>query len=171
MEDIKKFYKKIKDINYGWHDKKGKVHEHLSEGNYQKNFKMQNIKEIKKSNYAVCWEMCELERNYFKKRKINYKTIFSILTEDKNFPCHTFLVFEYQKKWYWFEASWKGKKGIHEYNTLEEILDAIRNDYYDFAKKEYDPKKVKFYEYKKPIISRMSCNLFYYHCLHSKRIG
>ena len=37
------------------------------------------LKNIEKTNHAICWEMCELQRKYFKKRKIKHKTIFSVL--------------------------------------------------------------------------------------------
>lgn len=169
QQKVKKFYEQIKTIKYGWHDKKNILHEHLSDGNFKKQYRMQKISKIQKSNHAICWEMCELERKFFQKEKINHKVIFAILQEHKKFPCHTFLVYEEEGIWYWFEASWDKKKGIHKYESLEALLDYIRNNFHDFVKSEYDPQKIAFYEYKKPFI-RMNCNLFYFHCMKGKKI-
>ncbi len=169
MQEIKKFYNEIKDINYGWYDKFGKLHKKLKGENFIKLYRMQKVNKIKENNHAICWEMCELERKYFKKRKITYKTIFAILQDDKRYPCHTFLTFTLNNKWYWFEASWDKKKGIYEYNSLEELCHYIRNNFEDFAGKDYNSEKVEFYEYKKPPL-RLNCNLFYYYCLKGKKI-
>lgn len=169
MNDIYTFYEEIKDIKYGWHDKNGIVHKCLSDGDFKRNYRMQEISDIKNIEYAICWEMCELERTYFKKNKIPHKVIFAILKKDKRYPCHTFLVFENNNKWYWFEASWQNKKGIHEYNNLKELLNDIKNNFYDFTKKNYNPDNILFYEYKKPK-KKISCNFFYFHCLHAKKI-
>ena len=170
MKDIKKFYNEIKDIKYGWHDKDGKLYKKLTTGNFIKDFRMQKLKDIKKSNYAICWELCELEREYFKKRKIEHKVIFVLSREDDKYYCHTFLVFKPHKHYYYFEASWDKHKGIHKYNSLEEILDFFKNNFSDFiGKKKYDKNKIYFYEYKKPRFIRR-CNPFYYYCMHSKKI-
>ena len=94
MQKIKELYSELKDINYGWIDKNKQIHTNLAKGNFKKNYRMQSLKEIKKTNHAICWEMCELERLYFKKNKIKHKVIFAILKTQKRKPCHTFLVFE-----------------------------------------------------------------------------
>ncbi|MBQ2639850.1 MAG: hypothetical protein IJF92_03710 [Bacilli bacterium] len=171
MKDIKRFYKDIKNIKYGWHDKDGKVHTKISGNNFIKEFRMQKVKNIKKSNYAICWEMCELERNYFKKRKIKHKVIFVLSREDNKYYCHTFLVFKPHKHYYYFEGSWDKYKGIHKYNSLEEILEFFKNNFSDFiGKKKYDKNKIYFYEYKKPRFIK-KCNPFYFFCMHSKKIN
>lgn len=169
MREIKKFYDEISKIKYGWYDKNGNLHKGLQEGNFQKEYRMQSISKILENKYAICWEMCELERSYFKKKKIPYKTIFALLKNNKKFPCHTFLVFKKDQKWYWLEASWERKKGIHEYNSLQEILTYFKENFTDFTKCEYNKEDIVFYEYKKPKL-KMTCNLFYFHCIHSKEI-
>ena len=169
MRSIKNFYEEIKDIKYGWHDKKGYRRKKLTEGNFAKEYKMQKTKNIKKSGYAICWEMCELQRKYFRKRQIKHKTIFVILKKDRRLPCHTFSIFNYNNKWYWFEASWENQKGIHEFNSIPEILDFYRDNFHDFAKGDYNKDNIEFYQYFKPLF-RMNCNFFYFWCLHSKKL-
>ena len=136
MINIKKFYNDIKNIKYGWHTKNGQLHEKLTEGNFSKEYKMQSIKDIEKTEHAICWEMCELQRMYFKKRRIKHKTIFAVL---------------------------------RKYNSLNEILDFFKNNFEDFTKGEYNKDDMEFYSYFKPPF-RFNCNLFYFWCLHSKKL-
>lgn len=170
MDEIEEFYESVKDIKYGWHDRENRVFKHLSDANFTKSFRMQKVKDIRKSGYAICWEMCELEREFFRKKKLDYKTIFILSREDGKNICHTFLVFKYNYHWFWFEASWDKMKGIHKYNSLEELLNYVKNNFSDFVKKkDYDRDKIRFYEYRKPYFIR-SCNLFYFHCMRGKKI-
>lgn len=170
MKEIKDFYDSLNNIKYGWHDKQGRVFTSLKDGNFTKNFWMQKVSNIKKSGYAICWEMCELERDYFKSKQIDYKTIFALSREDNKYFCHTFLIFKYDNSWYWFESSWERMKGIHQYKTIDEILNFIRNHFSDFVhKKNYDKNLINFYEYKKPYFIRR-CHLFYVHCMHGMKI-
>lgn len=165
MNEVVIFYESIKNIKYGWHNKKGDVFKTLKEGDFYKNYYMQDIKNIKKSGYAICWELCELERKFFRENKFNYKTIFALSREDGKYFCHTFLIFENNDCWYWFEASWNNQKGIHKFSSINEILEYIKNNFSDFVgKKDYDKEKVVFFSYKKPYFIRR-CNLFYFHCM------
>lgn len=168
MKEIQDFYNDIKNINYGWHDKDGTVHESLK--GYAEGFVLQDIDTIIDSNYAVCWEMCELQRKFFNKNKIENKTIFAYLKNSRNNACHTFSVIYLNGKCYWFEASWQDRKGIHEFNSLEEILDYYRNNFEDFARCEYNPDDLEFYEYD-DIKVGMNAQEYYMHCLSSKKIA
>jgi len=170
MEEIEEFYNKLKDKKYGWHDKNNKLHRKLSDGNFTKNFKMKKLKDIEERHHAICWEMCELERDFFKKRKIKHKVIFMVSREDKKYYCHTFLVFYLDGYWYYFEASWDRMKGVHKYKKLEDIFEYLKDNFSDFMKKDdYDRSKISFYEYRRPLFVK-SCNMFYFHCMHSKKV-
>lgn len=169
MDEINVFYNKLSKIKYGWHDKKNNVYLNLKDGNFRKKYKMQKTKNIINSGYAICWEMCELQRRFFHKHNIKSKTIFAFLSNSKG-ECHTFSIFYLNDKCYWFEASWKRQKGIHEFNSLDEILEFYRNNFGDFTKKKYNEDNIIFYEYKRPLF-RYSCNLFYLHCRLGKKIS
>lgn len=162
MKEILDFYNEVKNIEYGWHDKNGKIHTSLKD-NYKQDFRLQPIDKVIEDNHAVCWEMCELQRDFFKKNNINNKTIFAYIK--KNNICHTFSVFEYNNKYYWFEASWSNKKGIHEFDSLEDILDYYRDNFQDFAK-EYNREDLLFFEYDN-IKPGMTTEEYYNHCLNS----
>ncbi len=163
MKEIEEFYNKIKKIQYGWYDKNKILHERIKDGNFKKDYQMQSIEEIITNNHAICWEMCELERSFFEKNKIPHKVILASLKRKKRYCCHTFVIFQEKESWYWLEASWKNKEGIHKFASETEILEYIRNHFQDFAKEEYDPKKIKFYQYQKPK-PKCNANEFYFYC-------
>ena len=168
MNEVEDFYNKIKDIKYGWHDKDNVLHTRLVIDKFRKEYKMQKIANILKSGYAICWEMCELQRNFMERKGIEHKTIFVYLNNSNN-ECHTFTSFKLDNDWYWFEASWKGKKGIHKFSSLKDILEFYRNNFNDFAKNGYDKNNISFYEYDR-IAEGCSCDRFYEHCLSGKLI-
>ena len=121
MKNVQDFFHEIRNIGYGWHDKDGNVHESLKGS--KEGMILQDSQTIIEDNHAVCWEMCELQRDFFKQSNIEYKNIFVYLNDPNHFACHTFSIFKHQNKWFWFEASWINKKGIHEFDSIKEILD------------------------------------------------
>lgn len=167
MKLIQDFYTEVKNIQYGWFDKENKLHENLKD--FNGNYIMQDIDNIMETNHAICWEMCELQRNFFNKNNIENKTIFAYLKNSKNNACHTFSVINCNDKWYWFEASWANKRGIHEFDSLEDILEYFRNNFTDFSRTEYNPDDLEFYEYNK-VNSGVDAVGFFKHCLSSKKI-
>lgn len=166
MKDIKKFNQELSKIKYGWYDKAGNLHESLKDGNFVKDYKMQTIEEVIKHQNSICWDLCEVEREFFKKTKYPFITIFAVLKNYRKKPCHTFLVFKNDNKYYWFEASWKNMKGVKEYSCLEDIFNEIKNNFFEFTKStNYNKDEIEFFAYKKPIFSK-TCNLFYCHCMY-----
>lgn len=164
MKEVYEYNKLLSQINYGWYDKSGKLYQGLSKSyNFKKNYRLQKTSNIIKNNHAICWELCELEREYFH-NKYPYITVFAILKNPPKNPCHTFLIFKNEDKYYFFEASWNKYKGVHPYQNIDEILDDIRNNFSDFAGPKYDPEKISFYSYKKPL-PKSTCNLFYINAL------
>ena len=85
-----------------------------------------NANEELKNKIGVCWDQVELERYYFKGNDWNVKTYFIVHDDGDKCPTHTFLTYEKSNKYYWFEHSWKRFRGIHEYNSLKELLKDIK---------------------------------------------
>ncbi len=165
MKGIERFNKELCAMSYGWYDRKGKLHLGLKDGDFVKEYRMQYPDEVKKHKNGVCWDLCELEREYFKKRDIPFMTVFAVNKYMKNKPNHTFTIFKKNGKVYWFEASWDLMKGVREYNTIEELFADFRKNFTYFVKgKPYVLEDVVFYRYKKPV-SRISCNVFYIYCM------
>ena len=79
-------------------------------------------------------------------------------------PTHTFLTFEKNEKYYWFEHSWEKFRGLHEYNSLKELLWDIRNKFIKYElNNNYDNLKLVLHEYKKPKY-HISVPDFYKYC-------
>lgn len=165
MESVYEYNKKLSSINYGWYDKQGNLYKGLSKSfNFKKNYYMQKVSDIIKNNHAICWELCELERTFFHK-KYPYITVFAVLKDHKNMPCHTFLIFKNNQKYYWFESSWDKFKGVHEYQNISDIFTDIKNNFSSFTKTtNFDSEKISFYLYHKPLF-RCTCNMFYANAL------
>lgn len=159
----------MKDIEYGWIDKNNNKHNIVDES-YSNNYILQNPKEIIKNKIGVCWDQVELERYYFKGNDWNVKTFFLVHYDGGNCPTHTFLTYEKNNKYYWFEHSWERFRGIHEYKNLKELLLDIRDKFikYDLDNK-YEKDNLVLHEYKKPKY-HISTQEFYNHCDYGKYI-
>lgn len=48
-------------------------------------------------------------------------------------PTHTFVVFEKDGKWYWFEQAFADQQGIHEYASRKELIDDVKQKHHDYA--------------------------------------
>lgn len=160
----------IENVDYGWVDKKNNKHNHI-DNLYAENYKLQSPQELIKSRLGVCWDQVELERYYFKNHICNCKT-YSIIYYDKHkCPTHTFLTYEKDNSFYWFEHSWKKYKGIHEYDSLKDLLEDVQNKFVsDEVKTEFNKLNLCIYDYPKPQYG-IGCLAFYKHCESGKKIN
>ncbi|MDO5569459.1 MAG: hypothetical protein Q4G04_05060 [bacterium] len=165
MDAIIKFFDQLSSIKYGWYDQNNNLHEDLKGNIFYEQYQMQLPSQIIANNHAICFDICELEREFFIKQKIPFVTILALLENDNKYPCHTFLIFKLNNKYYWFEASWQDKKAIHQYNDVKSILLCIKENFHYFTKdKKYNQKNIAFYCYSKPKIN-INCQDFFNHCL------
>lgn len=119
---------------------------------------VQSGEEVLNSKVGTCWDQVELERLWFSKNNYNFKTIFSWFEHgrDDDMPTHTFLAFKSNDKWFWFENAFEAYRGIHEYNSLEELINDVKSKQFEFAfnnnknAKESDRDCLVCYEYSKP---------------------
>ena len=153
----------MNDIEYGWIDKNNYKHIFVDE-TYSEKYILQSPNEIIKNKVGVCWDQVELERYYFKANDWDIKTYFLVHYDGNNCPTHTFLTFEKNNKYYWFEHSWERFRGIHEYDSLKELLCDVREK---FIKYELNNncvlENLVLHEYKKPKY-HISVQEFYDHC-------
>ena len=156
------------DIDYGYIDKneESNVGE-IDEKDFYKNYRLQSPMEVIKSKLGVCWDQCELERYVFKKYiKLPFK-IYYFELKNENKESHTALIFQKDKKYYWFEHSWNKQKGIHEFDSLKECISKISK----LHKESGEPSKgVEVFELKKPKYG-ISCIEFMNHATHGKKIN
>lgn len=140
----------MQNIKYGWLDKNGNKHD-IVDASFSCDYILQSPKEIIKNKVGVCWDQVELERYYFEGKDWNIKTFFIIHYDTDKCPTHTFLTFEKNNKYYWFEHSWEMFRGIHEYNTLKELLLDIQNKFIKYElNNNYNKNNLCIYNYSKP---------------------
>ena len=153
----------MENIEYGWIDLQNQRYNFVNERFSQEYF-LQSPKETRKNKIGICWDQVELERYYFKGNDWNIKTFFIVYYDNKTCPTHTFLTYEKEGKFYWFEHSYQVLKGIHKYNTLKELLLDVKNKFIqDQLANDYDPNLLVIHEYKKPK-DHISVLEFYNHC-------
>lgn len=159
----------MKDIEYGWMDKNSnkyvKVYETFSD-----NYLLQSPNEVIKNKIGVCWDQVELERYYFKGHDENIKTYFLAYYDNKDCPTHTFLTFEKEGKYFWFEHSWEKFRGIHEYSSEKELLLDVRNKFIQYElNNHYQKVGLVLHEYQKPKY-HISTQEFFKHCDYGRYI-
>ncbi len=157
----------MENINYGYLDKFKKIHFEIDD-NFSTNYILASKKDVLTYKVGVCWDQVELERDLFKGH--NIKTYFIVYYDLDECPTHTFLTYKENNKYYWFEHAWALYQGIHEYNTLKELLLDVKKK---FIKTElhnnFEPSNLKIIPYKKPK-SGLTVNEFYAHCEKYKPI-
>ena len=160
----------MEDIQYGWCDKNQKIFVD-DFNNFGDDYRLQSPKEVIKNKVGVCWDQVELERYYFRSNDINVKTYFLVHYDNDMCPTHTFLTYEKNNKFYWFEHSWKMFRGIHEYGSLKELLSDVRNKFIRYElNNEYVESNLVLHEYSKPKYN-ISVQEFYEHCDKGEYIG
>lgn len=94
-----------------------------------KNWHLLTPNEVLKKRIGNCFDQVELEREWFKSNNYEIKTYYMMFLLPYNNPysTHTFLVYKKDNKCYLFEHSNFNNRGIHEYNSLEDLLNTISN--------------------------------------------
>ena len=153
----------MENIEYGWIDKNNNKYNVVDES-YSDNYILQDTKEIIKNKIGVCWDQVELERYYFKGNDWNIKSYFIVHYDNDKCPTHTFLTFEKNDKYYWFEHAWERFRGIHEYQTQKELLFDVKNKFIKYElNNNYEKNNLIIYNYKKPNY-HLNVQEFYRHC-------
>lgn len=150
-------------IEYGWVDRFNKKRYEI-EDDFSDGYILQTPTETMENKVGVCWCQVELERFYFENTAFNAKTYFLVFYGNKKCPTHTFLVYEKDLRFYWFEHSWEKHRGIHEYDSLAKLLFDVKQKFIaDELGNRCGKKNLVLYEYGKPK-SHISVQEFYNHC-------
>ena len=137
-----------KNMHYGFVYKKKVFTD--NEPDFQKNmdkfYKLRVGEDFIKSGYGVCWDFCELEREFFLSKKIEHECYFieSFVNRQEGGPTHTFALFKENRKWFWFEYAWQFNRGIWQYASKEEALaDVLKKFEVFYDRRLYDIKLYK----------------------------
>lgn len=130
----------MNSINYGYLGKDNKIY--YDDSNFFENYKLETTEDILTNLVGNCWDQVEFERDWFLNNNYEIKTIFEMVVLDYNndYPTHSFLVYKDNNKWCWFEHADSNNKGIHKFNTLEELLNYQYHKYVEFLQ-EYNIKE------------------------------
>lgn len=121
------------------------------------------------SGYGVCWDFCELERDFFLSKHIPHECYFVEVYENREEggPTHTFALFQENQKWKWFEFSWGMYCGIWEYDTKENALkDVVEKFRLFYNAKQED---IKLFRTNK-VKTRLNTFEFVDHCYAGERV-
>lgn len=153
----------MKDIEYGWVDEQNNKYMKVDDS-FKDKYILQSPKDILKSKVGVCWDQVELERYFFKNYVPSVKTFFIVYDDNDKCPTHTFLTFEKNNKFYWFEHSWEIFRGIHEYTSLNQLLLDIKNKFVSCELHgNYEKTNLYIYEYSKTKY-HIGTQEFFNHC-------
>ena len=117
---------------------------------------LQSPKELLQSKHGLCWDQTELERFWFSKNNYNFKTFVLMFDDElsRERPAHTFLVYESDGKWNWFENSLsKEINGVKQFDNFEDLIQNVKSDILGGLIKNKDDKNIEepsLYEYSLP---------------------
>ena len=168
MDFLKNIDAEMGAIEYGWIDESGDRHMDLA--NFSDNYRLQSPEQLLESRLGVCWDQVELARKLFSDAGIKTRTFFIVHYDGDKCPTHTFILFEYDGKTYWHEHAWEIMRGLHEFDSFEQAISAIRDAFIEnMLHGEYDPQNLVIYEYG-TASAGLSCLEFYKHCEKGKQI-
>ena len=136
----------MEHIKIGYVDKNGKRYLNPTRW-FRDEYYLQSAKEVLESGIGLCFDQVELERELISKMGVPLRTYY-VSYPDKDYA-HTFLVYKDNDKYYWFEHAWIKYRGIHEYDTKDELLLDVLNKYINTIPGG-DYSKLKLYQYEKP---------------------
>lgn len=148
-----------KNINYGYLGKNGKVY-HYNDSDFNldwfKQYILENSDDLLNNMCGNCWDQVEFEREWFTKNGYEFETIYKMvyLDYDNNYPTHSFLIYNDNGKWCWFENADFNNRGIHRFDTYNELINFQHKKYVDFLKtfniREDEIKKILTTKFNKP---------------------
>ena len=131
------------NISYGIYGIDGKVYndwENNIESDFRKacqtKYALCDKERILKYGLGTCWDQVELERFWFSEHNYNFKTFFIWFNfqEKNNYITHTYLVYEKNNKYYYFEHADMSNKGIKEFDSYEDAINYQMNNHIKFNK-------------------------------------
>lgn len=125
--DVKKIFKRMKKIKYGFLIN-NKYHDpYKTNGNLYRTIPVQLIE---KYNIGVCWDYVNFQQYLFNKSNIKCDAYLFIGNyEQYEIVTHAFTIITYNNTKYWFEACFKKFSGIHKVNSYEDVLKTLLDNY------------------------------------------
>ena len=131
----------LNDYQYGLSRDNQKIKkQNTTSEDYDKYYRVATPAQFVKQNGGICWDFATYEAFVFKKQfpNIKFKTYYIVFDVDPHYPTHTFLVFEKDMKFYYFESSFKRIQGIWVANSISDIFNFVL-----YSMNQYRPKDCK----------------------------
>ena len=129
LEKVFKFNQELKNFKYGLkYPQKSEVDtKNLENELFHKYYKFAGPKQFVKQNGGICWDFTTYEADWFTKNlsNIKYDCYFIILVNKYILTNHTFLVFNYNNKYYWIENAAGKYNGIYEADNIQTIFNFV----------------------------------------------
>ena len=147
---IDEINKIMESIDYGWVDKNHQTHSNVDDS-FSDNYILQSPDDLLKSKTGNCWDQVELERKLFEKEHIKFDTYSIIYYGKKELPNHTFIIYDDNGSYFWYEHSWIKYQGLHKFNSVIDALKDIKEKFINTEiKGDFNPYNLCIYKYKKP---------------------
>lgn len=147
------------EIKYGFVDNSGNIYDNPGSDEWKQNWHdngiVQNYESILNTKIGTCWDQVELERNWFSSNNYDFKTYFMFFENEKTLPTHTMLIYKENDKYYWFENSFEKERGIHEFNSFNELMNNVIDKQFKYAYEERgasleDKEDIRYFEFTIP---------------------
>lgn len=159
----------LNGINYGWMDIDKNIYVDPDKG-FKKKYVLSTPEEVINNKVGTCFDIVELERAYFKNLGIKANTYFMAYYESKKVVAHTFLVYEENEKFYWFEYALENERKVHEYMSLYDLLTDVRDKFKKYNNLKFmDLDYLCVYKYKKPK-AHLGLKDYYKHCENGENV-
>lgn len=170
------------NIKYGFVDDNGKIYTPVNMEEFQiackTKYKLSSPERLIEVKYGHCWDVVELERDWFIKHNYRFKTFFImfVLPYDNSYSTHTYLVYENKDRFYYFEYADLNNRGIHEFASYEEAIKYQRIKHIEHNKQrnvvgEEELKYLKVYEYETPLYGCTMNEFIDYILENAKEVG
>lgn len=151
-------------IKIGYKSKTGKIHSSFK-NDFKANFYLQSPKQLLQSKVGTCFEQVELERELLSKLGIDSRTYLLYYPDNEMDIAHSFIIYKDTQNYYWFEHSWIKYRGLHVYNTKQELLEDVLKKFIEtIPTGSLD--SLRLYLYNRPKYG-ISYSKFFIHCINS----
>lgn len=128
LQKILELNKKLNTYEYGLSRHGEKIKKQNTTGeDYDKYYRVASPAQFETQCGGVCWDFATYQAMRFQKdfEDIKYKTYYIVFDIPPYYPTHTFLVFQYNGKFYYFESSFVKYQGVYVSESLRDIFNFV----------------------------------------------
>ena len=144
------FNKKLSGYEWGPVDKNYKP---LTDEDFEE-YRTLSPKDFYRLERGTCWDYVEAQREFYDDKNLPH-SIYYLESDNPEKASHTITVIRLPDGFIWDEASWKSNKGVHKFQSLEDLLNIVCDKH---ATSDVD--NIVVYKYPRPNKFGMGCEEF-----------